>query len=177
MLYPYITQLGRERLKVPSPKEAADVSDIVLSAASSFSGLWFYGFPRTPRRGNITIVGPRPFTILFLVGIDGCSEVIGVQPTLLVKDMPAGGYYDRGAGSMGVGAPHRLVERAVRVAREVVRKDNLLPTVLYCEVNDNKFTRKRGGKRQNTQAGRLKKRADTDFHKHSPVDCPYTTSL
>lgn len=39
--------------------------------------------------------------------------------------MPAGGDDDRRSGPVGVGAPHRLDERAVRVAREVVREDDL----------------------------------------------------
>lgn len=44
---------------------------------------------------------------------------------------------------MGVGAPHWLVERAVRVAREVVWKDNLreVSRAPCCQVKETNFTR------------------------------------
>lgn len=109
-------------------KDAAEYSVMVLSAAFSFSDLCFFSLPfagGTLWRGDVIFIGPCPFAVLLPVAVDGFAQVIGVKPVLLVKYVPIGGYYDGGAGSVGVGAPHRLVERAVRVAREVVRKDNL----------------------------------------------------
>lgn len=82
-------------------------------------------FGATQRAGYDATVVPRPLAILLPVSVDRVSQCVGVEPSLLVKHVPIGGYEDRGSGPVGVRAPHRLVERAVRVAHEVVREDYL----------------------------------------------------
>lgn len=91
---------------------------------------WFNG--GTPRAVVLVAAAPRPLAILLPVSIDGTAHFVGVEPLLLVKHVPTGSYKDRGTGSIGVGAPHRLVERAVGVAREVVREDYLCGRVGVC---------------------------------------------
>lgn len=77
------------------------------------------------RAGDVVLVLARPFPVLLPVDLYGSREIVGVEPALLVKDVSAGGDDDRRSGSVGVAAPHWLVEGAIRVAREVVREDDL----------------------------------------------------
>lgn len=84
------------------------------------------GISRTSGRPRFKLsLVPRPTRDLLQVTIDGFAEIVRVEPPLLVDDGSVYADKDGGARSQSVRAPHRLYERAVRVAWEVVRENNL----------------------------------------------------